>query len=169
MQVREIKRVIIWGRDYQKSKLLAQNLSFKNVDIIAVERLFEGVSDADIISCATLSKSPLIKGAWLKPGQHLDLVGSFTPEMQEVDSEAVAIANVIVDTYAGALSESGELINAINNGVIDKEHILAELAEIVKSEKLGRNDKNEITLFKSVGASLEDLAAAELVLRNLSN
>ncbi|MDG1865508.1 MAG: ornithine cyclodeaminase family protein [Woeseiaceae bacterium] len=169
MQVREIKRVMIWGRDYQKSKLLAQKLSFKNVDIIAVERLFEGVSDADIISCATLSKSPLIKGAWLKPGQHLDLVGSFTPEMQEVDSEAVAIANVIVDTYAGALSESGELINAINNGVIDKEHILAELAEIVKSEKLGRNDKNEITLFKSVGASLEDLAAAELVLRNLSN
>ena len=169
MQFRDIRSVMIWGRDYEKARALSQKLSLNNVDIIAVKELSEGVAHSDIISCATLSNLPLIKGAWLKPGQHLDLVGSFTPEMQEVDSEAVALANVIVDTYAGALNESGEIINAIKKGVIEKEDVIADLAEIIKGMKFGRNHSNEITLFKSVGAALEDLAAAELVLKNILN
>ena len=167
-QLRDISRVMIWGRDYQKAQILVQNLEYKNIEITAVTNLHDAVSAADLISCATLSDKALIHGKWLKPGQHLDLVGSFTPEMQEVDSEAISIAKVVVDTYAGALAESGELIKAIKEGVITKEDIVAELSELIKREKMGRNNENEITLFKSVGASLEDLTAAELVLKNLS-
>jgi len=159
---------MIWGRDYQKAQTLVQNLEYKNIEITAVTNLHDAVSAADLISCATLSDKALIHGKWLKPGQHLDLVGSFTPEMQEVDSEVISIAKVVVDTYAGALAESGELIKAIKEGVISKEDIVAELSELIKREKIGRNNENEITLFKSVGASLEDLTAAELVLKNLS-
>ena len=167
-QLRDISRVMVWARDFQKAKTLVQNLEYKNIEITAVKNLQEAVSNADLISCATLSNKALIHGKWLKPGQHLDLVGSFTPEMHEVDSETISIAKVSVDTYAGALTESGELINALKEGVISEENIVAELSELIKREKMGRNNQNEITLFKSVGASLEDLAAAELVLKNLS-
>ena len=107
-QLRDISRVMIWGRDYQKAQTLVQNLEYKNIEITAVTNLHDAVSAADLISCATLSDKALIHGKWLKPGPHLDLVGSFTPEMQEVDSEAISIAKVVVDTYAGALAESGE-------------------------------------------------------------
>jgi|TARA_B100000767_G_C19728685_1_gene520645 ornithine cyclodeaminase len=168
MQLRDIRKVMIWGRDYQKALILAKKLKYKGVEISAINDLYEGVQMADIVSCATLSNTPLILGEWLKKGQHIDLVGAFTPEMHEVDSQALKMANVIVDTYAGALSESGELIDAIKEGLFFEKDIIAEMSEIVKQQKIGRNNKNEITLFKSVGAALEDLAAAELVLTNLS-
>ena len=105
-------------------------------------------------------------GDWIKPGQHLDLVGAFTPDMAEADSKAIAMSKIVVDTYEGALSESGELINALKEGCIQKKHILSDLRQLVMEEKNIRNDSNDITLFKSVGTALEDLAAAELVIDN---
>jgi len=103
-------------------------------------------------------------GDWIKPGQHLDLVGAFTPDMSEADSKAIAMSKIVVDTYEGALSESGELINALKEGSIKKKHILSDLRELVLEEKNIRYHSNDITLFKSVGTALEDLAAAELVI-----
>ena len=167
MQVRDYSRVLIWGRRQKKAEQLISFLEFDNIKIDVVTDLKKAVSVADVISCATLSNEPLILGKWLKLGQHLDLVGAFTPEMREVDNQAVVLAKIVVDTYDGALSESGELITALKEGAIVEKDILAELAEVIKEEKTVRTKADEITLFKSVGTALEDLAAAELVLSNL--
>ena len=162
--VRNYSRILIWGRNEEKAERLARSLNIKGKEILAKNDLKEALNDADVISCATLSQKPLIMGDWIKPGQHLDLVGAFTPDMAEADSKAVAMSKVVVDTYEGALSESGELINALKEGRIKKEHILSDLRELVLEEKKIRKDSNDITLFKSVGTALEDLAAAELVI-----
>ena len=167
MQVRDYSRVLIWGRRQKKAEQLISLFEFDNIKIDVATDLKKAVSVADVISCATLSNEPLILGKWLKPGQHLDLVGAFTPEMREVDNQAVVLAKIVVDTYDGALSESGELITALKEGAIVEKDILAELAEVIKKEKTVRTKADEITLFKSVGTALEDLAAAELVLSNL--
>ena len=94
-------------------------------------------------------------GDWIKPGQHLDLVGAFTPDMAEVDSQTIAMSKVVVDTYEGALSESGEIITALKEGHIEEKHILSDLRELVLEEKNIRNHANDITLFKSVGTALK--------------
>lgn len=163
--VRNYSRILIWGRNEEKAKRLALSLNIKDKEILAKNDLKEALNVADVISCATLTQKPLIVGDWIKPGQHLDLVGAFTPDMAEADSKAVAMSKVVVDTYEGALSESGELINALKEGRIKKKHILSDLRELVLEEKNIRKDSNDITLFKSVGTALEDLAAAELVIK----
>ena len=162
--VRNYSRILIWGRNEEKAERLALSLNIKDKEILAKNDLKEALNVADVISCATLTQKPLIMGDWIKPGQHLDLVGAFTPDMAEADSKAIAKSKVVVDTYDGALSESGELINALKEGRIKKEHILSDLRELVLEEKNIRKDSNDITLFKSVGTALEDLAAAELVI-----
>ena len=162
--VRNYSRILIWGRNEEKAERLALSLNIKDKEILAKNDLKEALNVADVISCATLTQKPLIMGDWIKPGQHLDLVGAFTSDMAEADSKAIAKSKVVVDTYEGALSESGELINALKEGRIKKEHILSDLRELVLEEKNIRKDSNDITLFKSVGTALEDLAAAELVI-----
>ena len=162
--VRNYSRILIWGRNEEKAKRLALSLNIKDKEIVAKNDLNEALNVADVISCATLTQKPLIMGDWIKPGQHLDLVGAFTPDMAEADSKAIAMSKIVVDTYEGALSESGELINALKEGCIKKKHILSDLRELVLEEKNIRKDSNDITLFKSVGTALEDLAAAELVI-----
>ena len=162
--VRNYSRILIWGRNEEKAERLALSLNIKDKEILVKNDMKEALNVADVISCATLTQKPLIMGDWIKPGQHLDLVGAFTPDMAEADSKAIAKSKVVVDTYEGALSESGELINALKEGHIKKEHILSDLRELVLEEKKIRKDSNDITLFKSVGTALEDLAAAELVI-----
>ena len=162
--VRNYSRILIWGRNEEKAERLALSLNIKDKEVLAKNDIKEALNVADVISCATLTQKPLIMGDWIKPGQHLDLVGAFTPDMAEADSKAIAKSKVVVDTYEGALSESGELINALKEGRIKKEHILSDLRELVLEEKNIRKDSNDITLFKSVGTALEDLAAAELVI-----
>ena len=162
--VRDYSRILIWGRNEEKAERLALSLDIKDKEIVAKKDLKEASNVADVISCATLSQRPLIMGDWIKPGQHLDLVGAFTPDMAEADSKAIAMSKIVVDTYEGALSESGELISALKEGYIKKKDILSDLRGLILKEKSIRNDSNDITLFKSVGTALEDLAAAELVI-----
>jgi len=118
---------------------------------------------ADIISCATLSEAALIRGDWLNPGVHLDLVGAFRPDMRESDDAAMARARIHVDTRAGALSEAGDILLAIQAGAITEAAIEADLYALTSGAAAGRATPDDITLFKSVGAALEDLAAARLV------
>ena len=164
--VRELDQVMIWARRKEAAHQLAAAILPNRQEIIVVTDLEAAVRQADIVSCATLATEPLIHGAWLSGGQHLDLVGAFTPTMREADSEAMRRARVFVDTYAGALAESGEIIQAIREGFLSSTDIVADLAELVKGEVTGRDNDGDITLFKSVGTALEDLAAAELVLGN---
>jgi alanine dehydrogenase len=162
--VRQIRRVRIWGRRRERAAAVASSLAGRPYEIEAVDDLESAVAWADIISCATLAAEPLLRGAWLRPGQHLDLIGSFTPQMREADDEALVRAAIYVDTRAGALAESGELAHALAAGLISTADIRGELSELARGSVIGRREPGEITLFKSVGCALEDLAAAELAL-----
>ncbi len=162
-RARPIREVRIWGRRAERAKAVAASLSRPQLRVEAVEDLETAVRWADIVSCATLSQRPLVRGAWLRAGQHLDLVGAFTPQMCEADDEALARAELYVDTRAGALAEAGEIVGAIRRGVIDSKAVHAELSELA-SGRFKRSHAAAITLFKSVGTALEDLAAAELAM-----
>jgi ornithine cyclodeaminase len=163
--VRPIRSVRVWGRRPDAARAVVRDLAGRPFDVSAAEDLEAAVKWADIISCATLADAPLVRGEWLRPGQHLDLIGAFTPTMREADDEALRRAAIYVDTRDGALRESGELVQAIANGSITAGDIRGELAELARGTVGGRSSPDDITLFKSVGTALEDLAAAELALR----
>ncbi|HXF46429.1 MAG TPA: ornithine cyclodeaminase family protein [Burkholderiaceae bacterium] len=155
--------VRLWARNRERAAAAAQRLRDEGLPVDAATDLEAAVREAHIVSCATTATTPVVRGAWLAPGTHLDLVGGFTPQMREADDEAVARARIVVDTYAGALAEAGDLVQPLAAGVIARENVVAELAQLVRGEVAGRTSEGEITLFKSVGTALEDLAAAELV------
>lgn len=161
--VHPIRRVTIWGRDPAKAAALAARLTTPELAVAASEDLEAAVAEADVISCATLSRDPLVLGAWLRPGQHLDLVGGFTPQMRETDDAAIRRARVHVDTRAGATKEAGDIVQPLASGLLTPDGILADLFDLTAGRAPGRRDPSEITLFKSTGASLEDLVAAQLV------
>lgn len=159
-----IRAVRVWGRNAGHARRIVAGFSGRDVDIDVVEELEQGARWADIISCATLAREPLLRGDWLQPGQHVDLMGAYTPSMREADDRALARSRIFVDTRSGALAESGELVQAIANGTIRAADICGELPELVRGSAAGRRSPQEITLFKSVGCALEDLAAARLAL-----
>jgi ornithine cyclodeaminase len=170
-KVRPICEVAIWGRRPEEAEKLANELNQslpeaigRAISVRAVTDRERAVAAADIVSCATLSKAPLVEGDWLREGQHIDLVGAFTPQMRESDDKAVGRARVFVDTRAGALKEGGDIVQPLANGTIDGDDVIADLFELARGQQTGRlpGDATTITLFKSVGAALEDLAAAEL-------
>jgi len=158
-----LRRVLVWGRDAGRARATVDALLTDGVPAEPVSSLSAAAGRAAIVCCATTAREPVVLGAWLAPGTHLDLVGAFTPAMREVDDAAVRTARVVVDTYRGALAEAGDLVQPLQAGVIAHEHVVAELAELVRGERAGRQSAAQITLFKSVGTALEDLAAAQLV------
>lgn len=160
--VRPIRHVAVWGRDPKKAEATAKELALEGVEVSVASDLETAARSADIISCATLSSEPLIRGEWLKPGAHLDLIGAFKPTMRESDDRAVSRASIFVDTRAGALSEGGDIVQPLRAGVITEDAIRADLFELAQGKHPGRTAADEITLFKSVGAALEDLAGAVL-------
>jgi alanine dehydrogenase len=162
VEVRPIKTVRIWGRRTERAREVAEALSGHHFSVEVCDDLEAGVAWADIVSCATLSQTPLIEGRWLRPGQHLDLIGAFRPNMREADDVALTRAALYVDTRAGALVEAGEFVQTLASGLITPSDIKGELSELVRGLVPGRSDPQAITLFKSVGAAIEDLAAAEL-------
>jgi ornithine cyclodeaminase/alanine dehydrogenase-like protein (mu-crystallin family) len=160
-EVRPIERVLVWNvREAGAARLVAR-LRDEGWAAEVVDDLGAAVSRADIVTCATLAREPLVRGEWLHPGTHLDLIGGFTPAMREADDEAVRRSRVFIDTDA-ALSESGDLLDPIAHGVLRREAIAGSLSSLCRGEAQGRRDRAEITLFKSVGSALEDLAAAVL-------
>lgn len=162
---RPIARVSVWGRTPAHAAALAAKLTAAGRDAAAVEDLEEAVRSADIVACATLASQPLIQGAWLRPGQHVDLVGGFTPTMREADDAAVTRARVFVDTRDGALKEAGDIVDPIRRGVIAETAVEADLYDLTRAVHPGRTAAADITFFKSVGTALEDLAAARLALQ----
>ncbi|GMJ06500.1 SAR DEFICIENT 4 [Hibiscus trionum] len=161
-----LQKVIIWNRTMKKATDLAQDLQKSNthdgVCFETNESLEEIVPLGDIVSCATNSEAPLVKGEKLKPGAHLDLVGSFQHTMKECDDEAIKRGRVYVDN-AAALVEAGELVGAFERGVIGEEDVCGNLVELIQGKKIGRRDCEEITVFKSVGSGVVDVLAAQLV------
>jgi ornithine cyclodeaminase len=165
--VREIEQVLVWGRTAARAQALAARLRAEGLPAAHAIGLDEAIGRADIITCATTAREPIVRGALVRPGTHVDLVGGFTPEMREADAEFVARAEVYVDTYAGALAEAGDLVQPMADGALAREDVRAELAELCSGHKRGRAARADITLFKSVGTALEDLCAATLVVDRL--
>ncbi len=156
--------VQVWARNPAAAATLATNLIDAGIPAIATHELEAAVRQADIVSCATLSTSALVHGAWLAPGAHLDLIGAFTPTMRESDGECFARGRVFVDTEE-ALVKAGDVLHAIDEGAFSADKLQATLAQLCRGQHPGRRVAGEITLFKSVGSALEDLAAAELIYR----
>lgn len=158
--VRPIREIRVWNRTPANAGKVAAQLQELGLSAAVAEDLDAALGWADIVSCATITTDPLVKGALLKPGTHVDLVGAFTPAMRESDDDAIRRARVYVDTRAGATKEAGDIVQPLASGVLKPEAIIADLHELARGEKSGRESAEEITLFKSVGAALEDLAAA---------
>jgi ornithine cyclodeaminase len=161
--VRPIREVAVWNRSRPRAEALIADLAKAGIAATIADGLAAAVGTSDIVSTATLSSDPLIRGAWLRPGIHLDCVGAFRPAMRETDDEAVRRARLFVDTRAGAFAEAGDILQPLQAGVIGREAVQAELADLCRGTAPGRTSPEEITFFKSVGASIEDLAAAVAV------
>jgi ornithine cyclodeaminase len=166
--VRPIRHVTIWNRTRGRAEALAATLADLPLDITVTDDPAEAVAAADIVSCATLSRDPLVRGRWLKPGAHLDLVGAYNPGMRESDDECVRIARLFVDTESGALKEAGDIVQPLADGVIDRSRVEGDLFALCRGTLRVERRSDEITLFKSVGTAIEDLAAAMLVWRKLA-
>jgi ornithine cyclodeaminase/alanine dehydrogenase-like protein (mu-crystallin family) len=160
---RPIERISVWGRSHPAAIRTAKTLASQGLPAEPVANLAGALADADIVSCATTAHEPIVRGALVRNGTHIDLVGAFTPQMRESDDDIVARAELFVDTFAGALKEAGDLVQPLLRGVITRDRVRAELADLVRGRHPGRRTHEEVTLFKSVGTALEDLCAAKLV------
>lgn len=167
--VRPIAEVLVWGRDPTKAAAVAASAAAAHSDLAvrAAPDLAVAAAQADLISCATAAREPVLRGAWLKAGTHVDLVGSFSPDTREADDDVMRGARIFVDTRDGALTEAGDLLIPLASGVIGPDDVVAELSDLCAGRVLGRASASEITVFKSVGAALEDLVAAELLMERL--
>ena len=169
--VRPIEEVRIWGRDPSNAQEAAEQLNQETgVHCIRVPDVESGTSGADIISSATPAEEPLLRGAWVGPGTHIDLVGAYKPTMCEADAELIAKADrVFVDTMDGAKDEAGDLIQAEQAGVFSFDEVAGDMYRMAAQDTNLRENAGEITLFKSVGTALQDLAAAQLCLRHIDS
>ncbi|RUA11847.1 MAG: ornithine cyclodeaminase family protein [Flavobacteriia bacterium] len=159
--VRDLKKVYVWGRNYAKAEELCREFSEKGFEILPVKEIKTVIAEADIISAATLSQSPLILGKYLRNGQHIDLVGSYKKDMREADDETILRSQVFLDSYSAGLKESGDIVIPIEKGILRERDIRADMEELCSGTQEGRRNSDEITLFKSVGHAVEDLVAAK--------
>jgi ornithine cyclodeaminase/alanine dehydrogenase-like protein (mu-crystallin family) len=161
--VRPIRKVFIHSRTISKAEELAAELTREGFEVHSVLDLESAVRQSDVVTCVTTSTVPVVKGAWLKQGAHVDLAGAFKPTMRETDSEVVARASVYVDTRDGALAEAGDLLQARDEGKFDFANVRGDLFDLCRGKASGRGSADEITLFKSAGTAIEDLATAVMV------
>ncbi|MFN5582730.1 ornithine cyclodeaminase family protein, partial [Gemmatimonas sp.] len=158
-----LTRLQLWGRDAATTARLAQSLLDEGVPVSPAPSLPDAVASSQIVCCVTTATAPVVHGDWVRAGTHLDLVGGFTPGMREVDDAAVARARIVVDSLDSALQEAGDLVQPLERGVITRASLVGDLGMVLRGEVIARRSDRDITLFKSVGHALEDLAAATVV------
>jgi ornithine cyclodeaminase len=159
--VRPIEEILVYGRSADKTRRFVEDLGFLPVRFSVVTDLADALQRADIVSAATLTVEPVIPGRYLRAGTHIDLVGGFRPDMREADDETIRRSDAIfVDTREGAAREAGDILQPIARGIIAETSIAADLSDLCLGKHPGRAHDSDITLFKSVGAALEDRAAA---------
>jgi ornithine cyclodeaminase len=164
--VRPIRHISVWGRSAEKAADTAAALREalpSDVEVVVTVQPDHAVASADIVPCSTSSATPVLAGKWLKAGAHVDLIGSFQPTRRESDDDVVRRARIFVDTFQGALHEGGDVVDPIARGIIDRNRIEGELADLASGRVKGRASDIEITMFKSVGTAIEDLATARMV------
>ena len=162
--VRPIKSVRVFSPTPAHRESFAKRMSAKlGLQVTAVDQAEKAVRRLDIVIAASSAKKPIIQGDWLAPGSHINGIGSHTTDARELDEVAIKCAKVVVDSMEAAMREAGDLLMPIADGVIGKDHIFAELGDLVLGKKLGRSSAEEITLFKSQGLAIEDVSTAKLV------
>ncbi|CAK0752339.1 Ornithine cyclodeaminase [Azospirillaceae bacterium] len=164
-----IRHVLVWGRTFAKAQKVAARFKRAGFRVSATTDLEGAVRGAHVISCVTSSQEPLIRGAWLPAGVHLDLVGGVMPDMREADDEAIQLSRVFVDTREGTCALAGDIVQPMAAGVLLEEDIAGDLYELTRGERSGRRFYEQRTLFKSVGTALEDLAAAQLAVEMIAH
>ena len=158
-----IRELTIWNRTQSKAEQLAQSLNLPSVKITVSDDLESAIRHAELISSATMTKEPIIRGAWLSPGAHLDLIGAFTPDMREADDDTIRRSRVFVDSRKTTIGEIGEITIPIENGVINETDVLADLYELCSKTVFGRQNDEQITLFKNGGGGHLDLMTAQFI------
>ena len=160
--VRPIRQVTVWARDAGRAAALAREIAAEGFEASSCDDLAAAAGAAQIIACATFSTEPLIRGAWLNDDTHLSLIGGFRPTMREADSEAVRRSFVVADTRAGVMTEAGDILTPLREGIIGPGHVRADLFELCAGGGSAAIAPGRTTLFKSVGHAAQDLAAAAL-------
>lgn len=166
LEARPLRRVRVWSRSADSREAYARWADEElDVEVELADSAQAAVTGADLICTATAAAEPVLRGAWLASGTHVNAVGASTPTTRELDSAAMALVSHFVDRRESALDESGDYLLALQDGAIDTDHIRAELGEVLLGEAPGRRDDEEITLFNSLGLAVEDLASARLIYR----
>ena len=168
--VRPIEQVLIWGRNRERASSLADRIN-ETLALRAqpVDSLDHALSQADIISTVTASFDPILRGRSLRPGTHIDLIGGYTPSMREADDDVIRAAAIYLDKMSSAVREAGDIANPLERGIIDRSAIRGDLFDLCTGRVPKRSADRDITLFKSVGLALEDLAAAALAWNTFSD
>ncbi|MGI9301397.1 MAG: ornithine cyclodeaminase family protein [Gammaproteobacteria bacterium] len=158
-----LRRVVVWNRTHTRAAALAESLRLAGIEVDATEDLENAVREADVVCCATATASPLLEGAWLKPGAHVDLVGGYTPHMREADDEVLRRGRLFVDCRDTTIRDVGDLTEPLNNGIIAEDDVLADHFQLCRGAHRGRQSNDEITVFKNGGGGHLDLMTARLV------
>lgn len=161
--VRDYDTIRVWGRDAAKAAAVVDTVAGEGIEASVATTLDPAVADADVISCVTGATDPLVRGDLLRPGTHVDLIGGFNATMREADDAVVRRASIFVDTYDDAVI-AGDIAQPLESGLITRADLVADLAELVSGAHPGRTTAGEVTMFKSAGTALEDLAAARLAM-----
>lgn len=164
---RPLRRVRAWSRDPGSVRAFVDRARLEQrIEVEGCRTAEEAVDGADLICTVTSASSPVLRGAWLRAGAHVNAVGACLPESRELDTEAVRRSRLVVDRRESALTEAGDVLLPLREGVIEEDHIAAELGEVLAGRTVGRRTPEEITVFKSLGLAIEDLAAAQRVYAN---
>ena len=160
-KIRNLESTIVWGRSPERAQTFAQKMQAElSIPVTAAPDVQTAVSEADIICTVTSAAEPILKGAWVRPGTHLNLVGSSHAGPSEVDNDLVAHSRFIADSREGVLNQGAEFLRAKKAGLIGDDHIVAEIGQVLAGEIVGRRSPDEITVYKSLGHIVQDLASA---------
>jgi len=158
--VRKIRQINTWSRNEKNATRLASKVSERhNIPVVVSKNAKEAVKDADIICTVTSSPEPVVLGNWISRGAHINAVGSSTPVARELDTNAVLKSKLYTDCYESILNEAGDFLIPKKEGAVTDSHIRGDLGELLLGTKRGREDKDEITLFKSLGIASEDISS----------
>jgi ornithine cyclodeaminase len=163
---RDVRQVRVFSRSEANRRRFARDESERHgIEVVVADSAREAVEGADIVCTTTSSPDPVLFGEWLAPGTHINAVGSSTPTARELDTQAVVRSRMFVDRRESAFHEAGDFLIPRNEGAVSEAHVLGEIGEVILGGVRGRDTENDITLFKSLGLAVEDLAAADLVYR----